>query len=101
MAVGVGTCWRSDRNRPGRQTQGILHLDVTGRDEEVAREVMVNGGIKDQATGTGLREVSRAREDAGWRVSGTRTDIDGDFARHRDDGKSADRTTRRRRQGRP
>ena len=90
MAVGVGTCGRSNRNRAGRQTQRIHHLDVTGGDEEVTREVMVNSGIKDQATCARLREVSRTREDASGRVGRTGTDIDGDFARHRDDGTRSD-----------
>ena len=99
VAVGVGTCRRSDCNRAGRQTQRILHLDVASRDEEVTREVMVNGGIKDQATRTNLREVSRARQDTRGGISRGGPNIECHFTSQRDNGARPDRTIGRGRQG--
>ena len=99
MAVGIGTCGRSDRNRAGRQTQGILHLDVTGGDEEVTRHIVVDGGIKDQATRTNLRKVSRAREDARGGISRGGPNIERHFTSQGDDGARPDRTIGRGRQG--
>ena len=99
VAVGVGTCRRSDCNRAGRQTQGILHLDVARRDEEVTRHIVVDGGIKDQATRTNLREVSRAREDARGGISRGGPNIERHFTSQGDDGARPDRTIGRGRQG--
>ena len=83
-AVAVGARLGGQRDGTAREAEGVDDLHVAFVDHQVAGHIVVDQGGQDEATVTSLRQVGGARDGHGRGVGTTRTDVEGDFASHRD-----------------